>query len=142
MISPLRLDQDSWSFYEYEHQFGTLGRNTSLEARPPPCVSPRDSPGQVMAIAGAPAACESCGVYACSIECSDVVSCTIIPLWASRQEAQHSQHQSLQVHFVVCAHSVGPFGLPRQGLSVMRVVLPLYKKKGRERLEPIHCETN
>ena len=48
LISPSRLDEDSWSLSE--HQLGTFARNRSPESRPPPRFLPREPPGQAMAI--------------------------------------------------------------------------------------------
>ena len=45
-MSPLPLDEDSWSFCE--HQFGTFARNISPEYRSSPNIFPSEPPGQAM----------------------------------------------------------------------------------------------
>ena len=45
----------------------------------------------------------------------------------SCQVSEHSQHQSLHVHLVLCAHLVRPFGPPNHGLLFQEMCFLLKK---------------
>ena len=113
MISPSRLDDDSWHFYDISSTILSETYRQSLVRRPVFSLVRflvRPWPYRL-----APAAGESSGAHICPIPCS---LCHLMPphvhpyLMILQQMSQHSQHQSTAPIRVPS----GPFGLAEQGL--------------------------